>query len=197
LEAQGKPEDKTGKGKPKTQVENRTWGAQPQDPGTDSVPGPPHVEISVVAGRTVKCLLKTVNLQPMDRFTGIHAVREALEAGSAFDRIVIAKGRQDSRIEEIVQLARARDIPVRFEDRGQLDRLANSKDHQGVVAIAASRPASTLEDILAHANSVKNQAGLIVLLDGVEDPHNLGAVIRTALAAGAHGVVIPERRAAG
>ena len=133
----------------------------------------------------------------MDRFTGIHAVREALEAGSAFDRIVIAKGRQDSRIEEIVQLARARDIPVRFEDRGQLDRLANSKDHQGVVAIAASRPASTLEDILAHANSVKNQAGLIVLLDGVEDPHNLGAVIRTALAAGAHGVVIPERRAAG
>ena len=124
-------------------------------------------------------------------------MREALEAGSAFDRIVIAKGRQDSRIEEIVQLARARDIPVRFEDRGQLDRLANTRDHQGVVAMVAARPASTLEDILAQANSVKNQAGLIVLLDGVEDPHNLGAVIRTALAAGAHGVVIPERRAAG
>jgi len=86
---------------------------------------------------------------------------------------------------------------VRFEDRGQLDRLANSRDHQGVVAIAASREASTLEEILANANSAKNQAGLIVLLDGVEDPHNLGAVIRTALAAGAHGVVIPERRAAG
>jgi len=133
----------------------------------------------------------------MDRFTGIHAVREALEAGSAFDRIVIAKGRQDSRIEEIVQLARERGVSVRFEDRGQLDRLANSRDHQGVVAIAASREASTLEDILANANSAKNQAGLIVLLDGVEDPHNLGAVIRTALAAGAHGVVIPERRAAG
>ncbi len=133
----------------------------------------------------------------MDRFTGIHAVREALEAGSAFDRIVIAKGRQDSRIEEIVQLARERGVSVRFEDRGQLDRLANSRDHQGVVAIAASREASTLEDILAHANNSKNQAGLIVLLDGVEDPHNLGAVIRTALAAGAHGVVIPERRAAG
>ena len=133
----------------------------------------------------------------MDRFTGIHAVREALEAGSAFDRIVIAKGRQDSRIEEIVQLARERDIPVRFEDRAQLDRLANSRDHQGVVAMAASREASTLEDILAHANNSKNQPGLIVLLDGVEDPHNLGAVIRTALAAGAHGVIIPERRAAG
>jgi len=133
----------------------------------------------------------------MDRFTGIHAVREALEAGSAFDRIVIAKGRQDSRIEGIVQLARERGISVRFEDRSQLDRLANTRDHQGVVAIAAARPAATLEDILDRANHLKGQQGLVVLLDGVEDPHNLGAIIRTALAAGAHGVVIPERRAAG
>ena len=133
----------------------------------------------------------------MDRFTGIHAVREALEAGSAFDRIVIAKGRQDSRVEEIVQLARSRGIAVRFEDRGQLDRLANTRDHQGVVAIAAARAAATLEDIIARANQSQSQHGLIVLLDGVEDPHNLGAIIRTALAAGAHGVVIPERRAAG
>lgn len=133
----------------------------------------------------------------MDRFTGIHAVREALEAGSAFDRIVIAKGRQDSRVEEIVQLARSRGIAVRFEDRGQLDRLANTRDHQGVVAIAAARAAATLEDIIARANQSQSQRGLIVLLDGVEDPHNLGAIIRTALAAGAHGVVIPERRAAG
>jgi 23S rRNA (guanosine2251-2'-O)-methyltransferase len=133
----------------------------------------------------------------MDRFTGIHAVREALEAGSTFDRIVIAKGRQDSRIEEIVQLARQRSIPVRFEDRGQLDRLANTRDHQGVVAIAAARAPATLEDILAAANASKDQRGLLVLLDGVEDPHNLGAIIRTALAAGAHGIVIPERRAAG
>ena len=133
----------------------------------------------------------------MDRFTGIHTVREALEAGGNFDRIVIAKGRQDSRIEEIVQLARQREIPVRFEDRANLDRLANSRDHQGVVAIAAARAPATLDDILARANSSKDQRGLIVLLDGVEDPHNLGAIIRTTLAAGAHGIVIPERRAAG
>lgn len=133
----------------------------------------------------------------MERLTGIHAVREALEAGSAFDRIVIAKGRQDQRIEQIVQLARGRGISVRFEDRGQLDRLANTRDHQGVVAIAAARAAATLEDILERANQSKGPPGLIVLLDGVEDPHNLGAIIRTALAAGAHGVVIPERRAAG
>jgi 23S rRNA (guanosine2251-2'-O)-methyltransferase len=133
----------------------------------------------------------------MDRITGIHAVREALQAGSAVDRIVIAKGRQDSRVEEIVQLARGRGIAVRFEDRGQLDRLANTRDHQGVVATVAARAAATLEDILARANQSKGQMGLLVLLDGVEDPHNLGAVIRTALAAGAHGVVIPERRAVG
>jgi 23S rRNA (guanosine2251-2'-O)-methyltransferase len=135
----------------------------------------------------------------VDRLTGIHAVREALEAGRAFDRIVIAKGRQDSRVEEIVQAARARNISVRFEDRGQLDRLADSKDHQGIVALVAARAAGTLDEILAAANAGtgRGEKGLIVLLDGVEDPHNLGAVIRTALAAGAHGVVIPERRAAG
>ncbi|HTP69939.1 MAG TPA: 23S rRNA (guanosine(2251)-2'-O)-methyltransferase RlmB [Dongiaceae bacterium] len=133
----------------------------------------------------------------MDRFTGIHAVREALEAGNTFDRIVIAKGRQDSRIEEIVQLARQRSIPIRFEDRAQLDRLANSRDHQGVIAVASARAPATLEDILAAANASNGQRGLVILLDGVEDPHNLGAIIRTALAAGAHGIVIPERRAVG
>lgn len=135
----------------------------------------------------------------MDRLTGIHAVREALEAGRAFDRVVIARGRQDTRVEEIVQLARKRNIPVRFEERSQLDRLADSKDHQGVIALAAAATSATLDDILAKANAGagRGEKGLIVLLDGVEDPHNLGAVIRTALAAGAHGVVIPERRASG
>src|SRR5438128_8047671 len=135
----------------------------------------------------------------MDKLTGIHAVKEALEARRPIDRIAIAKGRQDTRVEEIVQLARKQGVPVRFEDRGQLDRLADSKDHQGVVALAAARAAATLEDILAAANAGpgKGEKGLIVLLDGVEDPHNLGAIIRTSLAAGAHGVVVPERRAAG
>src|ERR1700680_3899434 len=122
----------------------------------------------------------------MDRLTGIHAVKEALEARRPIDRIAIAKGRQDTRVEEIVQLARKQGVPVRFEDRGQLDRLANSKDHQGVVALAAARAPATLESILDAANKSPGHGskGLIVQLDGVEDPHNLGAVIRTALAAG-------------
>jgi len=133
----------------------------------------------------------------MDKLTGIHAVKEALEAARPIEHVWIAKGRQDSRAEEIVQLARRSGVPLRFEDRAQLDRIAGTRDHQGVVAVAAARAAGTLEDILANANRERDRPGLIVLLDGVEDPHNLGAIIRTALAAGAHGVVIPERRAAG
>lgn len=133
----------------------------------------------------------------MDKLTGIHAVHEALAAGRGLDRIAIARGRQDRRVEEIVQLARQRGVPLRFEDRGHLDRLAGSKDHQGVVAITAVHAAATFEDILALAGAGHGQNGLIVLLDGIEDPHNLGAIIRTALAAGAHGVIVPERRAAG
>lgn len=133
----------------------------------------------------------------MDKLTGIHAVKEALEAQRPIDRITIVKGRQDARIEEIVQLARKNSIPVRFEDRHQLDRLANTKDHQGVVALAAARAAATLDEILTKANQARGQIGLIILLDGIEDPHNLGAIVRTALAAGAYGVVIPERRAVG
>src|SRR6266481_3524250 len=97
----------------------------------------------------------------MDRLTGIHAVREALEAGRAFDRIVIARGRQDTRVEDIVRLARERNISVRFEDRGQLDRLADSKDHQGGVALAAGahgvvvaeRRAAGLTDTVARASA--------------------------------------------
>ena len=89
----------------------------------------------------------------MDKLTGIHAVKEALEANRAFDRIVIARGRQDTRVEEIVQLARQRNISVRFEDRSQLDRLADSKDHQGIVGLVAALAAATLDDILAAANA--------------------------------------------
>lgn len=133
----------------------------------------------------------------MNRLTGIHAVREALEAGRALDRIVIARGRHGDRIEEIVQLARAHGVPVRFEERRQVDSLAGTQEHQGVVALAAARQTLALKDLLRRTAQPGAERGLLVLLDGVEDPHNLGAIVRTALATGAHGVVIPERRAAG
>jgi 23S rRNA (guanosine2251-2'-O)-methyltransferase len=125
--------------------------------------------------------------------TGFHAVEEALAAGRPLDRIVIARGRHGDRVETIVRLAKSHGVPVRFEERQQVDRLAGTREHQGIAALAAAKPAIELEDLL----HVKNAHGLLVLLDGIEDPHNLGAIVRTSLAAGAQGVVIPERRAAG
>jgi 23S rRNA (guanosine2251-2'-O)-methyltransferase len=129
----------------------------------------------------------------MNWMTGFHAVEEALAAGRPLDRIVIARGRHGDRVESVVRLAKSRGVPVRFEDRHQLDRLAGTREHQGIAAVAAARPTVELEDLLR----AKATQGLLVLLDGIEDPHNLGAIVRTALAAGAQGVVIPERRAAG
>lgn len=129
----------------------------------------------------------------MNHLAGIHAVEEALVAGRPFNRIVVARGLRGGRIQKILDLARSRGIPVRFEERTQLDHAAGSEHHQGVIAFAASSPAVELDDLLA--NTAENQ--LLVLLDGIEDPHNLGAIVRTALAAGAAGIVIPERRAAG
>jgi 23S rRNA (guanosine2251-2'-O)-methyltransferase len=129
----------------------------------------------------------------MAKLTGIHAVREALASGRALERVVVSHGRHGERIEEIIELARQRGVPVRFEGREQLDRLAEGAHHQGVVAMAAAKGALALEDVLARAHP----PGLVVLVDGVEDPRNLGAIVRTALAAGADGIVIPERRAAG
>jgi 23S rRNA (guanosine2251-2'-O)-methyltransferase len=121
---------------------------------------------------------------------GIHPVVEALRARRPLERILIARGLGGARVQEVVDLARQTGTPVRFEERAALDRLSSAKSHQGVIALGAAKKYSELGDI-APASS------LIVVLDGVEDPHNLGAVIRTAHAAGAGGLVIAERRAAG
>jgi 23S rRNA (guanosine2251-2'-O)-methyltransferase len=129
----------------------------------------------------------------MNHLAGIHAVEEALVAGRPLNRILVARGQRGGRIQRILDLARERGVPVRFEERTQLDHAAGSEHHQGVVAFAASRAAVELEDLLAKGDARQ----LLMLLDGVEDPHNLGAIVRTALAAGAAGIVIPERRSAG
>jgi len=129
----------------------------------------------------------------MNWMTGFHAVEEALAAGRPLDRIVIVRGRHGDRVENVVRLAKSHGVPVRFEERQQVDRLAGTREHQGIAALAAAKPAIELEDLLRE----KKGHGLLVLLDGIEDPHNLGAIVRTSLAAGAQGVVIPERRAAG
>jgi 23S rRNA (guanosine2251-2'-O)-methyltransferase len=126
----------------------------------------------------------------MSPLAGIHPVREALRAGLPLDRVLVAKGAAGPRLQELIELCRERGIPVRFEPRSQLDRAAGSAAHQGVVAFSAAERYASLEQTTAGR-------GLHVVLDGVEDPHNLGAIVRTAQAAGAAAVVIPERRAAG
>jgi 23S rRNA (guanosine2251-2'-O)-methyltransferase len=120
---------------------------------------------------------------------GIHPVVEALRAKRPLERILIARGAGGHRLQEVIDLARSSSTPVRFEDRGTLDRLAAAKAHQGVVALGAEKKYAELDDVAAPE--------LLVVLDGVEDPHNLGAIIRTAHAAGAGAIMIAERRAAG
>ncbi len=126
----------------------------------------------------------------MASLVGIHPVREAIRAGRPLDRVLIAKGASNLRIQELIELCRAHGIPVRFESREHLDRASGGVAHQGVVAIGSAAEFTTLDETASGG-------GLHVVLDGVEDPHNLGAIIRTAHAAGAAAVVIPERRAAG
>ena len=121
---------------------------------------------------------------------GIHPVVEALRAKRPLARILVSRGAGGHRLQELIDLARTTGTPLRFEDRGALDRLAGVKSHQGVVALGAEKKYAVLDDIAPTAE-------LLVVLDGVEDPHNLGAIIRTAHAAGANAVIVAERRAAG
>jgi 23S rRNA (guanosine2251-2'-O)-methyltransferase len=121
--------------------------------------------------------------------SGIHPVVEALRAKHSLERLLVAQGAGGPRLQEIIDLARRASIPVRFEPRAALDRLAGTSAHQGVVAMAAAQRYADLDGVAT--------CEMLVVLDGVEDPHNLGAIIRTAHAAGAGAVVIPERRAAG
>ena len=121
---------------------------------------------------------------------GIHPVLEALRAGHPTDRVLIARGAAGPRLQEIIELCRQRGVPLRFEPRDALDRVAHGATHQGVVALGAAHQYREIQDVPAGAE-------LVVVLDGVEDPHNLGAIIRTAHAAGAGAVLVPERRAAG
>jgi 23S rRNA (guanosine2251-2'-O)-methyltransferase len=120
---------------------------------------------------------------------GVHPVREALRARRPIDKILVIKGSAGPRLQEIIDLARSASVPVRFESREALDRATKGVTHQGVVAFGSPHAYAELEPLLETAK-------MLVLLDGVEDPHNFGAIIRTAHAAGADAVIVPERRSA-
>jgi 23S rRNA (guanosine2251-2'-O)-methyltransferase len=125
----------------------------------------------------------------MGQIVGIHPVREALRAQRPLARIHVSKGSGGNRLQEIIDLARELKVAVRFEEKATLDRMASGTPHQGVVALTAAQATVALEEVLPDAR-------LLILLDGVEDPHNLGAIVRTANAVGAAAVLTPERRSA-
>jgi 23S rRNA (guanosine2251-2'-O)-methyltransferase len=125
----------------------------------------------------------------MSRLIGIHAVAEALRAGRPLDRVLVVRDSKNRRLQPIIDECRRLRVPLRFEPRAALDRLAQGGAHQGVVAEAASKSYAKLAAVL----DALDHPGLLVILDGVEDPHNLGAILRTAHAAGADAILLPER----
>lgn len=127
---------------------------------------------------------------------GRNAVIEALRAGTSIDKIYIQKGETDRTLGHIASTARAAGIVVVDADKRKLDFMSRTKAHQGVIALTSVREYVSVEDILAIARE-KGENPLLVVCDEISDPHNLGAIIRTAECAGAHGVIIPKRRSAG
>ena len=127
---------------------------------------------------------------------GRNAVIEAYRAGRPIDKLFILDGCQDGPILTIKREAKAKQTPVKFVTTERLDQLSETGKHQGVIAYAAAYEYATVEEILDNARQ-KGEAPFLFLLDNIEDPHNLGAIIRTANLAGAHGVIVPKNRAAG
>ena len=127
---------------------------------------------------------------------GRNAVIEAFRSGKTIDKLYVLDGCKDGPVMTIIREAKKTDTIIRYVDREILDRLSKTGHHQGVVANAAAYDYAEVEDILNAARE-KGEPPFVFILDGIEDPHNLGAIIRTANLAGAHGVIIPKRRAVG
>ena len=131
-----------------------------------------------------------------NKIEGRNAVLEALRAGKPIDKLYVLDGCPDGPVRTIIREAKKGDTIINYVKKERLDQLSETGHHQGVIAMAASYESATVEDILEKARE-KGEAPFIFVLDNIEDPHNLGAMIRTANLAGAHGVIIPKRRAVG
>ena len=131
-----------------------------------------------------------------NKIEGRNAVLEALRAGKPIDKLYVLDGCPDGPVRTIIREAKKGDTIINYVKKERLDQLSETGHHQGVIAMAASYEYATVEDILEKARE-KGEAPFIFVLDNIEDPHNLGAMIRTANLAGAHGVLIPKRRAVG
>ena len=127
---------------------------------------------------------------------GRNAVKELLSEGRDVEKIYVQKGEREGSINMLIGLATERKIPLIELDRQKMDKMCGNLRHQGIIAMASEQNYSSVEEILAYAEE-RGEAPFVVLLDGVEDPHNLGAIIRSAECMGAHGIIIPKRRAVG
>lgn len=143
-----------------------------------------------------KILISSTAINQEEMIIGRNAIREALLAGREIDSILLAKGTRDGALNSILKKAKERRIPVKETENKKLDLLCGNARHQGILAMVAAHEYSTIEDIFNVAKQ-RNEPPFIVIADGITDPHNLGAIIRTAECAGAHGVIIPARRAVG
>lgn len=135
------------------------------------------------------------NRSDKDIIFGRNSVSEAIKAGRALDSILVARGERTGSVPKIIADAKDADIPVKEVDRKKLDFMCGHGNHQGVIAVGAVKAYSTIEDIFSLAEE-KGEQPFIIVCDEIEDPHNLGAIIRTAEASGAHGVIVPKRRSA-
>lgn len=140
--------------------------------------------------------MKEQNNRNESMIEGRNAVLEAFRSGKTVDKLYILDGCQDGPVRTIVREAKKRDTILNFVTKERLDQLSETKKHQGVIAMTAAYEYSDIEEMFALAEK-KGEDPFLILLDNIEDPHNLGAIIRTANLAGAHGVIIPKRRAAG
>ncbi|HJB87039.1 MAG TPA: 23S rRNA (guanosine(2251)-2'-O)-methyltransferase RlmB [Candidatus Dorea faecigallinarum] len=131
-----------------------------------------------------------------NRIEGRNVVLEAFRSGKTVDRLYVLDGCKDGPVQSIIREARKQDTMIQFVSKERLNQLSESGKHQGVIAVTASYHYSAVEDMLELARE-KGEDPFLILLDNMEDPHNLGAIIRTANQAGAHGVIIPKRRAVG
>ena len=131
-----------------------------------------------------------------NKIEGRNAVLEAFRSGKTIDKLFVLDGCQDGPVKSITREARKGDTIINYVSKDRLDQISETGKHQGVIAISAAYDYAEVEDILANAEK-KGEAPFIIILDGIEDPHNPGAIIRTANQAGAHGIIIPKRRAVG
>lgn len=161
---------------------------------TAKYPKPGYLDYEYIPRSSVSSVQRDVNSTPENIISGRNPIREALKAGRDLEKLMVQSGELSGSAGEIARLAREAHIPVQYVDKQALDALA--AHHQGMIAFASAYAYSSIEDILSAAQA-KNEEPFLILLDGITDPHNLGAIIRTAECVGAHGVIIPEHRSVG